>query len=95
MLITAFKIPWSSGNNELLCGDHTFLMSILVLFKVRAFLVKERVGGGGQLISWHFDCTSQGKAAHGHVVYAVQEVPFWHPLTPFLTPLIPEMSVEL
>jgi hypothetical protein len=46
-------------------------MSILVLFKVRAFLVKERVGGGGQQISWHFDCT---KAAHGHVVYAVQEV---------------------
>jgi len=27
-----------------------------------------------------FDCTSQEKAAHGHVVYAVQEAPF---LTPF------------
>ena len=26
-----------------------------------------------------FDCTSQEKAAHGHVVYAVQEVLFWAP----------------
>jgi hypothetical protein len=26
-----------------------------------------------------FDCTSQEKAAHGHVVHAVQEVPFWAP----------------
>jgi len=26
-----------------------------------------------------FDCTSQEKAAHGHVVHAVQEVPFWTP----------------
>jgi hypothetical protein len=38
-------------------------------------VVKERVdGGGGQQISWAFDCTSQEKAAHGHVVYVVQEV---------------------
>ena len=35
------KIPWSSRSNELLCGGHTFLMSILVLFKVRAFLELE------------------------------------------------------
>jgi hypothetical protein len=35
------KIPWSSRNNELLCDDYTFLMSILVLFKVRVFLELE------------------------------------------------------
>ena len=29
--------------------------------------------------SSRFDCTSQEKAAHGHVVYTVQEVPFWAP----------------
>jgi hypothetical protein len=44
-----------------------------------AKVVKERVDGGGQQISWHLNCTSQEKAAHGHVVYAVQEVPFWAP----------------
>jgi hypothetical protein len=38
-------------------------------------VVKERVGcEEGSQISWHFDCTSQEKAAHGHVTYAVQEV---------------------
>jgi hypothetical protein len=30
-------------------------------------------------VSVAFDCTSQEKAAHGHVVHAVQEVPFWAP----------------
>ena len=41
-------------------------------------------------------CTSHEKAAHGHVVYVVQEVPFLgYPLTPFLIPLVQEMSVVL
>jgi hypothetical protein len=31
------------------------------------------------LVSVAFDCTSQEKAAHGHVVYTVQEAPFWAP----------------
>jgi hypothetical protein len=35
--------------------------------------------GGGQSDFVAFDCTSQEKAAHGHVVYAVQEAPFWAP----------------
>jgi hypothetical protein len=36
------------------------------------------VGGrGAEFVA--FDCTSQEKAAHGHVVHAVQEVPFWAP----------------
>jgi hypothetical protein len=41
-----------------------------------AKVVKERVGGA-EFVA--FDCTSQEKAAHGHVVHAVQEVPFWAP----------------
>jgi hypothetical protein len=49
-------------------------------------------GGGGEQNSWHLTAQAQEKAAHGHVVHAVQEV---HPLTPFLTPLVPEMSVVL
>jgi hypothetical protein len=35
-----------------------------------AKVVKERVGS-------RFPGTSQEKAAHSHVVYAVEEVPFW------------------
>ena len=37
--------------------------------------MKERVGcfGGGKR-EWHLTATSQEKAAHGHVTYAVQEV---------------------
>ena len=34
-------------------------------------------GRGAEFVA--FDCTSQEKAAHGHVVHAVQEVPFWAP----------------
>jgi len=33
--------------------------------------VKERVGGGQQ-ISWHLAAQAKKKAAHGHVVHAVQ-----------------------
>ena len=44
-----------------------------------AKVVKERVGGGRGAEFVAFDCTSQEKAAHGHVVHAVQEVPFWAP----------------
>jgi hypothetical protein len=47
-----------------------------------------RLGGEGEQ-----HLTAQ--AAHGHVVHAVQEVPFGRPLTLFLTPLVPEMSVVL
>src|SRR5271163_440880 len=40
----------------------------------------EREGGRGRAANFvAFDCTSQEKAAHGHVVHAVQEVPFWAP----------------
>jgi hypothetical protein len=42
-------------------------------------VVKERVGSRRAADFVAFDCTSQEKAAHGHVVYAVQEVPFWAP----------------
>jgi hypothetical protein len=35
--------------------------------------------GGGQQISWHLTAQAKGKAAHGHVVYTVQEAPFWAP----------------
>jgi hypothetical protein len=42
-------------------------------------VVKERVGGGREAEFVAFDCTSQEKAAHGHVVYTVQEAPFWAP----------------
>src|SRR5271167_3225744 len=35
------SIPWPSRNNELLCGDHTFLVAIPVPFKVRALLELE------------------------------------------------------
>jgi hypothetical protein len=45
-----------------------------------AKVVKERVGRGRAADFVAFDCTSKEKAAHGHVVYTVQEVPF---LTPF------------
>ena len=58
-------------------------------------MVKERVGGGRGAEFVAFDCTSQEKAAHSHVVRALQEVPF---LTPFLTPLVPRnehCAVEL
>ena len=34
-------------------------------------------GRGAEFVA--FDCTSQEKAAHGHVVHGVQEVPFWAP----------------
>ena len=34
-------------------------------------MVKERVGEGSRFC---FDCTSQEKAVHGHVVYVMQEV---------------------
>jgi hypothetical protein len=37
-----------------------------------AKVVKERVGWG-EGSRFRLDCTSQEKAAHGHVVYAVQE----------------------
>jgi hypothetical protein len=39
-----------------------------------AKVVKERVGRGRAADFVAFDCASQEKAAHGHVVYAVQEV---------------------
>jgi hypothetical protein len=39
-----------------------------------AKVVKERVGEGRAADFVAFDCTSQEKAAHGHVAYAVQEV---------------------
>jgi hypothetical protein len=42
-------------------------------------VVKERVGGGRGAEFVAFDCISQEKAAHGHVVYTVQEAPFWAP----------------
>ena len=29
--------------------------------------------------SWHLAAQAKKKAAHGHMVYAVQEVPFWAP----------------
>ena len=42
-----------------------------------AKVVKEK-GRAADFVGF-FGCTSQEKAAHGHVVYAVQEVPFWAP----------------
>ena len=41
--------------------------------------MKERADGGKATNFVAFDCTSQEKAAHGHMVYVVQEVPFWAP----------------
>ena len=38
-----------------------------------AKVVKEKVGEGRAADFVAFDCTSQEKAAHGHVAYAVQE----------------------
>ena len=44
-----------------------------------AKVVKERMVGRRAAEFVAFDCTSQEKAAHGHMFYAVQEVPFWAP----------------
>jgi hypothetical protein len=41
--------------------------------------VKKRVDRGREAEFMAFNYISQEKAAHGHVVHAVQEVPFWAP----------------
>ena len=57
-----------------------------------AKVVKERVGGRGT----RFPGTSQEKAAHGHVVYAVQRgVKNSVKGRPKMAPFVPEMSVVL
>jgi hypothetical protein len=54
---------------------------------------------GGREVGWGravaFDCTSQGKAAYGHVVYEVQEVSKRRQRAPKTAAIVPEMSVVL
>src|SRR5271163_4519618 len=58
-----------------------------------AKVVKERVGG--EQNSWHL--TAQAKKRGLTVTWSTRckRCRFGHPLTPFLTPLVPEMSVVL
>src|SRR5277367_5453645 len=61
-----------------------------------AKVVKERVDGGGQQISWHLK-TAQAKKKRLTVTWSTrcERCRFGRPLTPFLLPLVPEMSVVL
>ena len=61
-----------------------------------AKVVKERVGGGGgEQNLWHL--TAQAKKKRLTVTWSTwcKRCRFGRPLTPFLTPLVPEMSVVL